>query len=77
MNERIRAVVVRPGESAVAKDIDGSLTGLQTMVDGYIQAMYPFDDNVAVICNDEGKIIKDVAAQGIMGLLKSLGLMNK
>ena len=27
--------------------------------------------------NDEGKIIKDVAAQGLMGLLQSLGLMKK
>ena len=27
--------------------------------------------------NDEGKIIKDVAAQGLMGLLQSLGLINK
>lgn len=26
--------------------------------------------------NDEGKIIKDVAAQGMMGLLQSLGLMK-
>jgi len=26
--------------------------------------------------NDEGKIIKDVAAQGMAGLLQSLGLMN-
>ena len=26
--------------------------------------------------NDEGKIIKDVAAQGLMGLLQSLGLMQ-
>ena len=27
--------------------------------------------------NDEGKIIKDVAAQGMMGLLQSLGLVGK
>ena len=27
--------------------------------------------------NDEGKITKDVAAQGLMGLFQSLGLMNK
>ncbi len=27
--------------------------------------------------NEEGKIIKDVAAQGLMGLLQSLGLMKK
>ena len=27
--------------------------------------------------NDEGKIVKDVAAQGMLGLLQSLGLMDK
>lgn len=27
--------------------------------------------------NDEGKIIKDVAAQGMMGLLQSLGILKK
>ena len=27
--------------------------------------------------NDEGKIVKDVAAQGMMGLLQSLGFMDK
>ena len=27
------------------------------MVGGYIQAVYPFDDPVALICNEEGKLL--------------------
>ena len=37
-------------------DIDGSLESLQKEVGGLIQATYPWDDKVALICNDEGKL---------------------
>lgn len=30
---------------------------LQKMVGGLIQAVYPFEDAVALICNDEGKLL--------------------
>ena len=39
------------------KEIDGSLKSMQTEVDGYIQTVYPFDDEIALICNEEGKLI--------------------
>ena len=29
---------------------------MQAVVGGYIQAIYPFDDEVALVCNEEGKI---------------------
>lgn len=38
-------------------EIDGSLESLQKEVGGMIQATYPWDDKVALICNDEGKLI--------------------
>lgn len=38
-------------------DIDGSLESLQKEVGGLIQATYPWDDKVALICNDEGKLM--------------------
>lgn len=38
------------------KEIDPGLESLQHEVGGWIEATYPFKDDVAVICNEEGKI---------------------
>lgn len=38
------------------KEIDPGLESLQSEVDGWIEAIYPFEDDVALICNEEGKI---------------------
>ena len=40
-------------------EIDGSLESLQKEVGGPIQAVYPWDDLVALICNEEGKLAED------------------
>ena len=49
-------LVVEPKKSPYRKEIDGTLESLQKEVDGYIEAIYPFDDPVAIICDEEGKI---------------------
>ena len=46
---------VMPGEKPKEIDIDLSLESLQNEVGGYIQAIYPFDCPVAIICNEEAK----------------------
>ncbi len=38
------------------KEIDPGLESLQSEVDGWIEAIYPFEDDVALIFNEEGKI---------------------
>ena len=38
------------------KEIDPGLASLQHEVDGWIEATYPFEDPVAIICNEEGKL---------------------
>lgn len=53
----MRVVYVEPGKSAEIKEIKGSLKGMQELVGGYIQALYPFEDSVALICNEEGKLL--------------------
>lgn len=35
---------------------NSGLEALQGLVGGDIQAIYPYDDPVAIICNDEGKL---------------------
>ena len=52
----ITVVACYPGKSAVVIRIQNTLEAKQAFVGGYIQAVYPFDDPVAIVCNEEGKI---------------------
>lgn len=53
----MRILLVEPGKEPALKEIDGSLKSMQEMVGGTIQAIYPFEEPVALICNDEGKLL--------------------
>ena len=57
INEKITVLVVEPGKKPYAKEISSELSSLQHEVGGYIQAVYPYEDPVAIICNEEGKLI--------------------
>lgn len=37
-------------------EIDGTLKSMQDVVGGYIEIIEPFDDPIAVVLNEEGKI---------------------
>ena len=52
----MKILVVEPGKEPMVKEIDGSLESMQEVVGGYIEAIYPFDDPIALVCNEEGKI---------------------
>jgi len=54
--KQIEVLVVEPDHAAEIRRIDASLESYQSMVGGYIEAIYPFDDPVALICNEEGKL---------------------
>ena len=53
--EKIRILVVavdcNPSEVVVRKELET----YQNIVDGHIECVYPFDDNVCIVCNEEGK----------------------
>ena len=53
----MRVLVVEPERRPELREIDGSLESMQEIVGGLIQPVYPFDDPVALICNDEGKMM--------------------
>lgn len=53
----MKVLVIEPGKQPVVKKIGNTLKDMQRMVGGYIQAYYPWMDEVAIICNDEGKIM--------------------
>ena len=56
-HKTIKVISVPAGKRAFVKEIDRGLKSLQKEVGGYIQAIYPFSDEVALICNDEAKLM--------------------
>ena len=49
-------VACYPGKTAQVIEIEGGLEGMQKFVGGFIEAVYPFEDPVAIVCNEEGKL---------------------
>lgn len=54
--EQIRVLLVEPGEKPRLVNVEHTLENLQKLVGGDIQAVYPWEDNVALVCSDTGKI---------------------
>lgn len=52
-------LLVEPGQYPRMTSIGSDLHSLQKAVGGDIEAIYPYDDPVAIICNEEGKINGD------------------
>lgn len=53
----MKILFVEPGKEAQPAEIQGDLKEMQAIVGGQIQALYPWEDPVALICNDEGKLL--------------------
>ena len=60
----MRILVVEPEHRPEVREIDGSLETMQNIVGGLIQPIY-LDDSVALICNDEGKLMNLTANRGL------------
>ena len=53
----MQVVVVEPKKKPMVQDISPDLESMQKIVGGPIQAIYPFEEPVALICNEEGKLL--------------------
>lgn len=53
----MQVVIVEPKKKPVVNDIDVGLDSMQKIVGGSIEVVYPFDEPVALICNEEGKLL--------------------
>ena len=53
----MRVLIVEPGCAPYEKEIASSLAQMQAIVGGTIQAIHPFAEPVALICNDEAKLL--------------------
>ena len=50
-------LLISPGQPPQKTTIDGTLDAMQHAVGGSIQAVYPFEEPVALICHEEGKLL--------------------
>jgi len=55
--EIMRILKVAPEREPEVTEISGTLESMQELVCGLIQVLYPFDEAVALIANDEGKVM--------------------
>ena len=55
--EKIKVLLVEPMEKPKVEEIPDTLEALQEAVGGTIQAVYPWEDPVAIVCADEGKLL--------------------
>ena len=53
----MRILVVSPGERPSVREICGDLASMQAVTGGPIQALYPFEAPVALVCHEEGKLL--------------------
>lgn len=52
----MKALLIKPGKKPETVDIEPGLESLQKMVDGNIQVVYPFEELVGLVMNEEGKM---------------------
>ena len=62
--EMLRVILCKPDEVAEVVELEDDLESMQALVGGYIQEYMPFTggdpryDDVAIICNEEGKMMR-------------------
>lgn len=53
----MQVIMLEPNKAAYLKEIGNDLASIQEEVEGYIEIIYPFEDQyVGLVCNEEGKI---------------------
>lgn len=84
MDEMIRVLQIRPGdEEPMLIEMQNRLEAFQEKVGGHIEAVRPFDENVYVIVNEEGKLwslpmtrvltVRNIAADVLVGCVLIAG----
>ena len=55
--KEMTVLLIEPEARPKVVTMETGLKPLQEAVGGYIEAVYPFDDPVALVCNEEGKLL--------------------
>lgn len=53
---KLSILLVEPGKCPKVIEIENTLEAMQNIVGGNIEVYEPFDDEVAIVCNEEGKV---------------------
>lgn len=53
----MNVLLIEPEKAPREAEIGSGLKAMQDVVGGMIEAVYPYDDLVALVCNEEGKLI--------------------
>ena len=51
----MNVLMVEPGKAPYETQIGDDLQSMQALVGGYLEAVYPFEQPVALVCNEYGK----------------------
>ena len=54
----MKILFVEPGKEAQPAEIEENLKAMQAIVGGRIETLYPWEDPVALISNEEGKLLR-------------------
>lgn len=52
----MKILMIEPGKVPYEKEIEPGLDSLRDAVGGHIEVIYPFEDPVGIVCNEEGKL---------------------
>lgn len=71
-NDKLRVLLLKPGELAEIAEIEDNLESMQRLVEGNIEEYMPFEDasdprtgDCAIVCNEEGKMLGMELNRGI------------
>ena len=56
MSGKITVLVVEPEKPCQAREVEDELKALQDLVGGSIEVVTPFEEGIAIVCNEEGKL---------------------
>ena len=66
-SDTMRVLVVEPGKEAYVSDIGKSVSSWYDVLGcEYVESCYPFSDNTAIVCDDEGKINGSMPCRAIL-----------
>ena len=52
----MNVLMVEPGKAPYETQIGSDLQSMQALVGGYLEAVYPFEQPVALVCRESGKL---------------------
>ena len=52
----MQVLLIEVGKDPYIVEINDSLDSMQKIVGGHLEVIYPYQDRVAIVCNEEGKL---------------------